>query len=560
MRKTSVAIGVLLLVVGASASALTLGRAKGATLIGQPLELMVPVTVDAGQTDAALCADADVFHGDTRIEAGRVQVSVEPTSQADTFNIRVFSATLIDEPVVTVYVRAGCTQKSARRFVLLADFPGESTSNTPRAATAAVSAQPPLVTPIDSTPAKSGWSAANEALAVPKPRIKPVPVAKKEETPKAEKPEVKAAPKDQAKSASGGKARLKLDPLENLTERIKSLESSTVTAPNEEAGRDDQRLQQLQGDIKALLEQAAKNESNLVAMRERLEKAESERVPMFMVYVLTALLAACMAGLAWLWMRRPQRLDWADNANLGTAPAHQTGPLTEQQDDVPSQFAMNSTAPVQPANRPDAVVTPAIPTAPITPVLADVDVNLMDDMDDSAFTKLMEVNESPAKRPTAPITTHHFQSDEIQDIRQRATFFAKLGKLDEAIGILESGIRNMPDSNAFLYLDLLELANVHSLKTDFRQFRDEFQERFNVQVPEFAMFKDKGVGIDAYPDIQKYLASIWDTPDVFAAVESLIFRGSEPKHGVEFGINAFSELLDLHIAAYKRHAAQSVSG
>lgn len=591
MRLTSIAIGVLLLLAGGQASALTLGRARGATLIGQPLELTVPVTVDPGQTDGALCVDADVFHGDSRVEASRVQVSVEPTAQADNFNIRIVSSTLIDEPVVTVYVRAGCSQKSSRRFVLLAEFPGDSPGSATRPSTASALVQPPMVTPADNTSIRSGWAAANEAASAQAPRAKPVatdkPIATKEPArhasatkkstspaPKKEKPEEKPDAKEPAKTTAHGKSRLKLDPLENLTERIKSLESSSIaaTAP-EEASRDSQRMLQLQGDIKALLDQAAKNESSLMVMRERLEKAESERVPMFVVYVLLGLLGVCLAGLALIWSRRPGAGDWHNHKTAADSPEPHTAPVEQQAaENIVSHAAVEQPAPVSvPAVVPAAAATVALDSAvvqpEVDPALDDVDVNLMD-MDESSFSKLMGVDKTPKKkpatsnasqRPVAAVAAHDFQSDEIIDIRQQAAFFAKLGKVDEAIEILEAGIRSNPHSSPLLYLDLLEIANIHSLKTDFRQFRDEFQEQFNAHVPEFAMFKDKGAGLNSYPEVQKKLTGTRETPEELSAIESCILRSPQSNRSIEFDLNAFCELLAMHAAVRRQHGSQHVS-
>ena len=579
MRLTSVAVGVLLLAAGSSASALTLGRVRGAALIGQPLEILVPVTTDPGQTDGALCADADVFHGDTRIENSRVQVSVEPTAQADTFNIRVASPTLIDEPVVTVYVRAGCTQKTSRRFVMLADFPGDSGNAPARGAAALL--PPPLVTPAEN-PAKSGWASANEAPATtPPPKKaapaekpvqavapKPAPVVKKEPppAPKPPKDEEKVAEKSASKAPSSGKARLKLDPLENLAERIKTLESTTVAAPPEEASRDTQRMEQLQGDIKALLSQAAKNESNLMAMRERLEKAESERVPMFVVYALLGLVGLCLAGLAFLWTRRPQKDEWQAPSY---APVPTSPPQTLPESAIPD--IQEAAVPAAPAASSVAPVSASMASAPIIPApqvnpdpSMDVDVNLMD-MDESSFSKLMGMESAPKQKPVlsdepqwpvAAVAAYDFESDEIIDVRQQATFFTKLGKIDDAIGMLEAAIRKKPEGSPFLYLDLLDIAYANSLKTDFRQFRDEFQSIFNARVPEFALYKDKGSGLDAHADVQETLAGMWETPAELSTIETYILKTAQSPDEGSFDINAFLELLAMHAAARKRHAVR----
>ena len=85
---------------------------------------------------------------------------------------------------------------------------------------------------------------------------------------------------------------------------MRTLESTT-TAPQaqEEQARDNKRLEQLQGSVKALLEQSAKNEATLLALRARLEKAETERAPLEVVYALGALVLACGGGLAYLLSR-----------------------------------------------------------------------------------------------------------------------------------------------------------------------------------------------------------------------------------------------------------------
>ena len=98
-------VGVVLLCVAFGSEALTLGRVRGAALVGQPLDMVVPVQMDAGEDASSLCFDADVFHADTRQEASRVRVVVEATAQPQTVNVRVLSSAVVDEPVVTVYLR-----------------------------------------------------------------------------------------------------------------------------------------------------------------------------------------------------------------------------------------------------------------------------------------------------------------------------------------------------------------------------------------------------------------------------------------------------------------------
>ena len=112
-------VGLALLFAVANSQALTLGRMRGAALIGQGLDVTVQVQVDTDESLSAQCFEADVFHGDTRLEPSRLQLVVEPSQTAQMVNVRVSSPTLVDEPVVTVYLRSLCSQKSSRRYVLL---------------------------------------------------------------------------------------------------------------------------------------------------------------------------------------------------------------------------------------------------------------------------------------------------------------------------------------------------------------------------------------------------------------------------------------------------------
>ena len=84
-------VGVALLCVAFSSEALTLGRIRGAALIGKPLDMVVPVQLDVGEDATSLCFDAEVFHADTRQDTSRVRVVVEATGLPQTTNVRIMS-------------------------------------------------------------------------------------------------------------------------------------------------------------------------------------------------------------------------------------------------------------------------------------------------------------------------------------------------------------------------------------------------------------------------------------------------------------------------------------
>lgn len=577
MRIKTALVGIVLTGAAVASVAMSLGRARGAAWIGQPLSLVVPVQLDAGQTASSICAEADVFHAENKLESSKVSISVEPTAQADTVNLRITSSTLIDEPVVTVYARAGCAQKTTRRYVLLADYPTDTapvatpvpTDNEP-AKLASVAPEAAVTKGADTLTAAVATAATKPAAERPR-KPEPAKAAPVKAASRAENPEQRpaatvgkapAAPVNKSNEAS--RSRLKLDPLENLAERIKTLEATTSTAPLEEIVKDSQRIQQLQSDVKALLDQAAKNEASLLAMRERMEKAESERVSMGIVWALGALVLICLAGMATLWNRRKEADDWQHSVrNERNAQPSPPGPVQA------NHAASPETAPVPVARGVEHDSTMQMPVMHNDQDL-NVDVNLMDM--DTDFTRLM----TPAPMLHVPTPLPDFQSvrfnesqfshqdfnsDAIADVRQQAEFFEKLGKVDQAIDVLEQRIRQNSKDAPLLYLDLLRISNAHDLKTDFRQFRDEFEQLFNVNIPEFVMFREEGRSLESYPSLLQHISKLWPTDSALDVIEACVLRDPLEKNADPFDIGAFSDLVLLHGVAYKQlHASDTGLG
>ncbi len=539
MRFKTPFLYLILVSLSLSAAALTLGRARGAAWIGMPLDLSVAAQMESEQHTGGLCAEADVFYADTKIESARVQVSVVQSAPPDGATIRIRSSVPVDEPVVTVYLRAGCAAKSTRRFVLLADYP---TDSAPAAAPSRVAEAVPSVeaveiaavvptapaaspSPVASQPAITPAAPATPAAAqnVSAPPIRPVPQTTtptpKPPTPsKAEavrKPEPVAKP---GKPATNGGARLKLDPLENLTERIKSLEASTTSTPVQEMVQDSARIAQLQGDVKALLEQAAKNEASLAAMRERLEKAEAEQqFPQALVYLLFALLAASAVAIYALWRRRTPELPRADSAMATNVPVGAT-PVMD-----------TSTKAYQ---------------APVTEHV---------DLDDLPFEKAVAVVE-PIKDGSSDFMAlagsvpSHFQfnAEKILDLCQQAVFMQSLGKTDEAIALLETRIRRNAQDCPLVYLQLLDILQSSARNTDFRVVRDGFMQRFNCNVPEFSAFREEGKSLEAYPGTLSHITQLWNSPQAIEEIESSVIRRAPDANATRFDLAAFRELLMLH--------------
>ena len=108
---------------------MSLGKYRGAALIGRPLDISVQAVLGAQDDPAALCIEADAFYADNRLDKSLVRISTEKllSNPLDTL-IRIRSSVPVDEPVVTLNVRAGCQQKTERRYVILADLASEPAS------------------------------------------------------------------------------------------------------------------------------------------------------------------------------------------------------------------------------------------------------------------------------------------------------------------------------------------------------------------------------------------------------------------------------------------------
>jgi len=133
----------------APALALTLGSLPGPVWIGRSMDVALALYAEAGEDMAALCLEADVFYADTRQDPRGVSLSFKAGLPGQPAMLRIASAALVNEPMVTLHVRAGCVHKTSRRYVLLADPPLDLPAPAPAPAPplAASPPVPPLAAP-----------------------------------------------------------------------------------------------------------------------------------------------------------------------------------------------------------------------------------------------------------------------------------------------------------------------------------------------------------------------------------------------------------------------------
>ena len=117
-------LGALLASLAHGGMALTIGRPHGAVVLGQPLALSFDLQLDSEDNADSACVEVEVMQGDTRVDPSRVRVST--SAQGQNARVLVKTTSPVEEPVVSVNVRAGCTQRVSRHYEFLSDFPGES--------------------------------------------------------------------------------------------------------------------------------------------------------------------------------------------------------------------------------------------------------------------------------------------------------------------------------------------------------------------------------------------------------------------------------------------------
>ncbi len=309
------------------AQALVLGRLQGTALIGRPLDVSVQIQTDLGEDSAALCLDVEVFHADARQDQRLVRVTLEAVPAGQIANARIVSSAPVDEPMVSVLLRAGCAQKSTRRYELLANPPAAlpvpvvallppltlsepvapASSAAPSVVTATTSA---TATPVSNSPAAAlnGQPLAPTIPAAPA-ALPPVPVAKSVSvpippipvaapvnppvTPKVNVP-VAGVP---VRAAPPAGSRLTLSPAVPRAERVDTPVAADAEAPAA------QKIQALERDMKAALARSVRLEASLSDMKSRLQQAESDRWPSALLYALVVLVLSCLLAVGWLWSR-----------------------------------------------------------------------------------------------------------------------------------------------------------------------------------------------------------------------------------------------------------------
>lgn len=555
-RNTLLAAGVALTTCGAAA--LSLGESRGTVVLGRPLDLVFQVLTDGTESVDGACVAADVLLGDTLISQARIDITPLPAMPGRSSAVRLRASGVVNEPIVTVQLSAGCSGKITRTYTFLADLP-----DTVAAATApiAIAALKP-----DAAPARSdgrgtqappspgsGRSARPPApgaespeASVPRPAPRPAPREHAAPVPRVAASAAPAVPSQ--------RARLVIEPLDLSPPALAGLRLSTELAQipgeaateqraeaaaawrilgstPEELRRSSASLEQLTADLNTLRASTAQDQATMAGLRDRLEMVESERFPATLVYALLALLAAALAGLAWLWQRA------------------RTAQNTAWHDAVERHHDADSTA--RPTDTPVAAPVP-VALAPLEAVqAAPADAPVPDEPGNQAAAPAAPVPAVPmAADPVEPAVpaVRVINPEALFDLQQQAEFFVSVGEHDQAIDVMKQHIADNEQSSPLAYLDLMRLYHSLGRIDDFNALRAQFHRYFNAQVPEFAGFNRPGHTLLGYTDALAAIEAQWSDDVVLQQLESCLFRRDNAAMPL-FDLAAYEDLLLLYAIA-----------
>lgn len=548
---------------------MTLGRHNGQAIVGRPLDIRLQLIAAPDEDPASQCLGADVFYGDTQVAPGLVTVTLQRGASGAETTVRVQAAPAVNEPFVSLYMRAGCDGAFTRRYTLLADPLSEpavaavpvAPSPVAAAAAAATGASAPAQ---PAAPAAAAAPAAPRAAATPAPRpvsrppTKPRDAGTQPARPKAAAPAAPAKPRLQLDpvdpvTLAAAEPDLKLSsalgagPSGNETERAEAARRwDELNGGAQDAARGNEALAQVQADLARVLAAQKEQQERLALLTQQLEQARSERFNNPVVWALGGLLLLCLAALARLSRlnrRDPKSADaqawWAgegqgptEAAPLPAAPRRvPTGssdmmPLTDHGDiDVP----IDTDTPSPPV-RSRVMPTPRDPIRPFTaaPIAA---------LDQRDFA------------PSAMGTNRAVATEELFDVQQQADFFVSLGEDEQAIQVLRNHLAESHEPSPLAYLDLFRIYHRLNRQQDYELLRDEFNHLFNADAPAFDRYTAQGKGLEAYDTAFARIQALWPQPRVLDLIERSIFRDLQDEETEVFDLEAYRELLLLHAMA-----------
>lgn len=597
---------------GASGSSHGLGYGRPTTraILGETLSVIVPIHLEAGEDVANDCLAADVYFGDDKLPGGQVQAAVLPGGGSNRV-IKIVTTKFVNEPVITLYLAAGCNAKITRKFVAFADPPGTTLPsvglNEEDAAPVAYAAKPGKVTvgglTIDTggAIASAPMSSADDGPRIARRPKKPTSAASAAKRP-ASGPNVLQGAPSLALSADAAAQSAKVGDDAALGKHRGAGKSATVTAPQGEGGRlvldpvdidavilpslkmtaamqgkvegDDASAEVKERRVAAEALWRAMNLTPEETLRDRLRMQELEKrlaslqqdaqkaqqqVAQLQARVKEAesvqsspALVYGLGGLVLLLGGAVAVLFLKDRRKSGGADwwKAEAPASTEPRNEAPADESPleQTLAQFRPGVLPASEPAPAA-TPPA--VASPAPVREAPPTFSVTLPPSQAVAPAPAARAARPALSdppREVSVEELIDLEQQAEFFIVLGQDDAALDLLESHVQSTTGASPLPFLKLLEIYQRLGKRQDYERVQGEFNQRFNGYAPAWESDLQQGHSLSEYPGIVERLQALWPIPA--QAMDVLERSLTRPDAEVEtFDLPAYRELLFLYAVA-----------
>lgn len=524
---------------------MSIGGLRGTAVTGQPLDVLIPIALEQQDDVSSLCVESSVFYGDSRLASSRVRVNVAVASASREATARVRASAVIDEPVVTVVLRAGCQQKVERRYVVLADI---------TAAAAASSA--PASEGAQTTAVLRGDQILQREAAVP-----PRPVATRSQSGDGAFSRRRGSDLQTPSAASSktSSVRLKLEPFDLLAEPDPVLKASAqllssptanpqeraaaaalwlaITAQPQDLVRELEKVSTLQTSLNQLQTEVRKNKA-VGELQGKLEQSRSERYANDLVYAPAGLLvpiAVCLAYALWHWRQaignKSSEIAWWRKNDAEPKGWHSDDPVVASEIE-PS----GSGSTVRDLHPRPAAVSEAVEAAQGNP--RSIPLSGSRRRANAEQTAPLLKRDRPEFAPSSDFPSRAVKAEELFDVQQKADFFISIGQYEQAIEFLGNHISDHGETSALIYLDLFNLYHQTGRRADYDELRPVFNSRFNADLPIFDLYNAKD--LEAHQAALTPIESLRPTPKVLQVIEESIVR--HPDAGAKaFDIEAYRE-------------------
>lgn len=608
----AVSAGMTLLCASGASYSLGFGQPSSRAILGDTLRVTIPLRLEAGEEIANECMAADVYFGDEKVQAKAIFTEVMPGATPERAVLRVSTSALINEPVVTVYLAAGCKSRITRKVVALADPPGLSMAGNESAATADVgevvqSASLPFATVVSPpgvlSAAMAGTHAGGTAGRASRSASRRSSQPGESASPLAKAPSLVvnhvlasneagsvASPSGERKSGKSAKSgvkaratgqetgsRLLLDPVEadamfapslRMTSTMGATASAEDQSPEvllrrqaaaalwlamnatpEQMARDHQRLQDLEQRLAQLKQDGEKSRQVVAALQTRASKAESAHGGAWLYGTgLLAFVGLALSGYLYNRLRQERKRQAAWWQAQSELSQEDEGPGSA---DVPASAQASSSLPTSHLR---SEPTSGVSVADVDAVRAPADVP-------SYVAPVTPANIHQHVPDVAPTGMHlsgmaeprneplrEVSVEELIDLEQQAEFFVVLGQDDAAIDLLEGHVHHTTGASPLPFLKLLEIYRRVGKRADYERVQSEFNDRFNAYAPSWDADLQQGHSLADYPGVIDRLQALWASPT--KAMEVLERSLTRPDSSEDtFELPAYRELLFLYAVA-----------